>query len=100
MQSEQHVIYRLMSGGDTVIFVFLFLNQNISFGCSKRATAKLELDDFDLILRERERERERRLRLFGHEENSSGAARTACDIQVDARLGAQYLFFLFLNQNI
>ena len=39
--------------------------------------AKLELEDLDLFLRER------RLRWFGHVERSSGAIRTACDIQID-----------------
>ena len=43
--------------------------------------AKLELEDLDLILRER------RLRWFGHVERSSGAIRTACDIQIDGRWG-------------
>ena len=32
--------------------------------------------------------RERRLRWFGHVERSSGAIRTACDIQIDGRRGA------------
>ena len=44
--------------------------------------AKLELEDLDLILIER------RLRWFGHVERSSGAVRTACDIQIEGRLGA------------
>ena len=38
--------------------------------------------DLDLILRGR------RLRWFGHVERSSGAIRTACDIQIDGRRGA------------
>ena len=38
--------------------------------------------DLDLILRER------RLRWFGHVECSSGAVRTACDIQIEGRRGA------------
>ena len=49
---------------------------------SSELLAKLELDHLDLILRER------RLRWFGHEERSSGAIRTACDIQIDGRRGA------------
>ena len=49
---------------------------------SSELLAKLELDDLDLILRER------RLRWFGHVERSSGAIRTACDIQIDGRPGA------------
>ena len=58
---------------------------NISIFCHgkvKRITAKLELEDLDLILRER------RLCWFGHVERSSGAIRTACDIQIDGRRGA------------
>ena len=43
--------------------------------------SKVELEDLNLILRER------RLRWFGHVECSSGAVRTACGIQVDARWG-------------
>ena len=40
-----------------------------------------KLEDLDLILRER------RLRWFRHMERSSGAVRTACDIQIDGRRG-------------
>ena len=47
---------------------------------SSELLAKLE--DLDLILRER------RLRWFGHVERSSGAIRTACDIQIEGRRGA------------
>ena len=47
---------------------------------SSELLAKLE--DLDLILRER------RLRWFGHVEGSSGAIRTASDIQIDGRRGA------------
>ena len=59
---------------------------NISSGCiqaisSSELLAKLELEDLNLILRER------RLRWFGHVERSSGAVRTACDIQIDGRRG-------------
>ena len=43
--------------------------------------AKLELEDLNLILRER------RLPWFGHVELSSGAIRTACDIQIDCGRG-------------
>ena len=46
---------------------------------SSKLLAKFELEDLDLILRERER----KLRWFGHVEHSSGAFRTAGDIQVD-----------------
>ena len=49
---------------------------------SSELLAKLELVDLNLILRAR------RLRWFGHMERSSGAVRTACDIQIDGRLGA------------
>ena len=48
---------------------------------SSELLAKLELEDLDLILRER------RLRWFGHVEHTSGAIRTACDIQIDGRRG-------------
>ena len=46
---------------------------------SSELLAKLELEDHDLILRER------RLCWFGHVERSSGAVRTACDIQIEDR---------------
>ena len=49
---------------------------------SSELLAKLELEDLDHILRER------RLRWFGHVECSSGAIRTACEIQIDGRPGA------------
>ena len=42
----------------------------------------LFLENLDLILRER------RLGWFGHVERSSGAIRTACDIQIVSRRGA------------
>ena len=47
-----------------------------------KSLAILELEDLDHILRER------RLHWFGHVEHSSGAIRTACDIQIDGRRGA------------
>ena len=50
---------------------------------SSKLLAKLELEDLNLILRER------RLRWFGHVERSSGAIRTACDIQIDVRQGGR-----------
>ena len=50
-----------------------------------RLLAKLELEDLNLILRER------RFPLFGHVECSSGAVRTACDIQIEGRRGAARL---------
>ena len=49
---------------------------------SNELLAKFELEDLDLILRER------RLCWFRHVERSSGAIRTACDIQIDGRRGA------------
>ena len=48
---------------------------------SSELLAKLELEDLDLILKER------RLRWFGHVERSSGAVKTACDLQIDGRRG-------------
>ena len=48
---------------------------------SSELLAKLELEDLDLIRRERRR------RWFGHVERSSGAVRTACDIQIEGRGG-------------
>ena len=48
---------------------------------SSELLTKLELVDLDLILRER------RLRWFGHVKRSSGAIRTACDIQIDGEQG-------------
>ena len=48
---------------------------------SSELLAKLELEDLHLILRKR------RLCWFGHVERSSGAIRTACDIQIDGRQG-------------
>ena len=49
---------------------------------SSELLAKLQLEDHNLILRER------RLHWFGHVERSSGAIRTACDIQIEGRPGA------------
>ena len=46
---------------------------------SSQLLAKLELQDLSLFLRER------RLRWFGHVVHSSGAVKTACDIQIDGR---------------
>ena len=48
---------------------------------SSKLLVKLEFEDLNLILRER------RLCWFGHMERSSGAVRTACDIQIDGRRG-------------
>ena len=50
--------------------------ENVATATSKELLAKLK--DLDLILRER-------LHWFGHVERSSGAVRTACDIQIDGR---------------
>ena len=49
---------------------------------SSELLAKLQLEDLNLILRER------RLRWFGHVERSSGAIRTAYDMQIDGKRGA------------
>ena len=48
---------------------------------SSELLAKLELEDLDLIFRVR------RLRWSRHVERTSGAVRTACDIQSDDRRG-------------
>ena len=48
---------------------------------SNKLLAQLEIDDLDVILREK------RLRWFGHVEHSSGAIKTACDIQIDGKCG-------------
>ena len=49
---------------------------------SSELLAKLQLEDLDLILRER------RLRWFGHVARSSGAIRTAYDMQIEGKRGA------------
>ena len=49
---------------------------------SSELLVKLQLEDLDLILRER------RLRWFGHVTCSSGAIRTAYDMQIDGKRGA------------
>ena len=49
---------------------------------SSKLLAKLQLEDLDLILRER------RLRWFGHVARSSGAIKTAYDMQIDGKRGA------------
>ena len=48
---------------------------------SSELLAKLQLEDLDLILRER------RLRWFGHVVRSSGAIRTAYDMQIEGKRG-------------
>ena len=48
---------------------------------SSELLAKLQLENLHLILRER------RLHWLGHVERSSGAVRTACDIQIEGRRG-------------
>ena len=55
--------------------------EDVATETSSQLPAKLGLEDLDLILRER-------LRWFGHVERSSGAVRTACDIQIDGLRGA------------
>ena len=56
--------------------------EDVATVLSSELLAKLELEDLDPILRER------RLGWFGHVEGSSGAIRTACDIQIEDRRGA------------
>ena len=51
---------------------------------SSELLAKLQLEDLDLILRER------RLRWFGHVARSSGAIRTAYDMQIDGKHGRNW----------
>ena len=55
--------------------------EDVAMVRSSELLAKLELEDLKLILRER-------LHWFGHVECSSGAVRTACDIQIEGRRGA------------
>ena len=59
----------------------LLSTHNIKFFLSSELLAKLQLEDLHLILRER------RLRWFGHVERSSGAIRTAYDIQIEGKGG-------------
>ena len=55
--------------------------ENVARVRSSELLAKLQLEDLNLILRER------RLRWFGHVERSSGAIRTAYDMQIDGKRG-------------
>ena len=48
---------------------------------STKLLARLGIEDLDLILKER------RLHWYGHMERSSGAVKTACDIQIDGKRG-------------
>ena len=57
--------------------------EDVAMVRSSELLAKLQLEDLDLILRER------RLRWSGHVERSSGAIRTAYDIQIEGRRGAR-----------
>ena len=61
--------------------IFSIKPEDMATVWSSELLAKLELEDLNLILRER------RLGWFGHVERSSGAIRTACDIQIDGRRG-------------
>ena len=56
--------------------------ENMATVRSSKLLAYLELEDLDLILRGR------RFCWCGNVECSSGAIRTACDIQINGRLGA------------
>ena len=58
-----------------------FKSEDMAMVRSSKLLAKLELEDLNLILRER------RVHWFGHVERSSGAIRTACDIQIDGKKG-------------
>ena len=58
--------------------IFSIKPEDVATVRSSELLAKLELEDLDLILRER-------LHWFRHVEISSGAIRTACDIQIDGR---------------
>ena len=60
----------------------LFNLEDVARVRSSELLAKLQLEDLDLILRER------RLRWFGHVARSSGAIRTAYDMQIDGKRGA------------
>ena len=55
--------------------------EDVATARSSELLAKIELVDLDLILREG------RPRWLGHVDRSSGAVRTACDIQIDGRRG-------------
>ena len=57
--------------------------EDVAMVRSRELLIKLELEDLDLILRDR------RLCWFGHVERSSGAVRTACNIQIDGRRGGR-----------
>ena len=48
---------------------------------SNELLARLEIDDIDIMLREK------RLSRFGHVEQSSGAIKTVCDMQIKGELG-------------
>ena len=58
-----------------------FRSQDIVTTRSKELLVRLGIEDLDLILKER------RLRWYGHVERSSGAVKTAFDIQVDGKPG-------------
>ena len=73
---------RLQCNGRAMIRHILSIKpEDVATVRSSELLAKLEFEDLDLILRER------KLRWFGHVERSSGAIRTACDIQIDGRRG-------------
>ena len=73
----------IMKSLQTKYAALVDLNENIlARVMSSELLAKLQLEDLDLILRER------RLRWFGHVARSSGAIRTAYDMQIDGKRGA------------
>ena len=55
--------------------------EDVTMVRSSKLLAKLDHENLNLILRKR------RLHWFGHVEGSSGAIRTACDIQLNGRRG-------------
>ena len=63
-----------------IIQIYSIKPVDVAMVRSSELLAKLELENLNLILRERTW-----LRWFGRVERSSGAVRTACDIQIDGR---------------
>ena len=56
-------------------------SENVTTTRSNKLLAQHEIDDLDVILRKK------RLHWFGNVERSSGAIKTACDIQIDGKHG-------------
>ena len=71
---------RVQGNGRTMIRQICSIKpEDVATVRSSELLTKLQLEDLHLI------SRERRLRWFGHVESSSGAIRTACDIQIEGR---------------